>query len=632
MSKDKVKTETIQLFSPPHKTVLALDAMRFTWAPFAKADTLPDLKYRLVFYEDDPKTAFGQAPVGNIVFKTELSKATSRVLSVDEARRLTEFEQLYWRVEAEDIVNDRLYWSPTRRVAGRLPFRSRVGAFTSPTVEIDGGFLEPFKTCPPRVWGCPVLMRFESDTLPEEDDGGADPGTVEPPPAIWGTEAAELFLIDVLWKRCEISWDHSDDPDCDRVLLQVSDGGGFRNPETLDAAADEGVHLWWTGDPLIDSELSILWIAGDSEREVPVHQINLQGADSRLWPAVQVRTAILDADGNQVGPATDHVTVHCVPPPAIEIVTESVEYRWGENLARQFDITIRCMGSICSVDDPFPFPGPATLCIATVPDFSSPGIHGDFSINTRCIYNDEELPVRRVRIPADIVQSDPCMPYSWEKWAYVVDIPEWEPGSIHHFVLEQDFNPNWARYALWCFLRPRLRVYCAPGLRPSWPYFTSPLPQIDYTFDSILNSLVTISDFCDYSGLQALFDYFSRPFVGHRVSSADGEQDVQIEFEFDDMSDVEGFADSIGLSTAPVNCVHETIDGTTETFKLVLEGLKFSFYTYNEDGFSYETHRPPDGPNVVLGVEEGSLEIHFKYRGLGDTLGDVDLDYFLTHA
>ncbi len=224
--------------------------------------------------------------------------------------------------------------------------------------------LPDFYPHPPIIWGSPVKLRAmdsRSETAPSPPEPTEDPLEMDPLGLVWGSEAAMVFMIPSLSRHLRVFWDYSNIDDCEQVALQISDWDhGFQDPNSEEALSDTGVRAWYKGPAFIDHQdcdpldtIKPLSLFGDEEKSFTPHDINIHYTGSMLptlgSDVYYLRLVPLDAEGNQIEPASDHVTVDCVDYPLIELAQCSVEHEWGESPLRRIYFSIRMVGEFPSL-------------------------------------------------------------------------------------------------------------------------------------------------------------------------------------------------------------------------------------------------------------------------------------------
>ncbi|MCC7364415.1 MAG: hypothetical protein IT303_08575 [Dehalococcoidia bacterium] len=527
-----------------------LDASRaaFRWAP-VKARRGGGLRYRLSVYALRPGQPLAKAASGRPLYAADGLKETQhRVPAV--ATGFKPGRGYCWNVEAVDQAGAVV----SSAMRGFRLERKRTAPAPVGMARLDMGALrDPANHLPhaPFVWGQPVRVGFRS-RLPEGGEGGSG-GSTEPgwKWTLWGQEAARIYLIEPFWTQARLQWDYSTVPGCEEVVLQIAGPDGFAEPNSMDAASDPGVAVWYSG-PVTLPEFCLgvtLSLRGDPAVYGIAHSLDLQytGEEHEFWDNLSVRLVPMDGAGNQVDVASDHVSVGCVDLPLITVESCDVEWTWGESPRRRIEIELR-------LERAFPANGDterSTLAFAAWTPHTGTSIARAVLENEQLL-NDDGIPTGEAG--------------TWEgKPAYFALLPEWVDGARLVYTLEQRATaaeaPVGMLGGLLHFTDLFLRVHCIPGLTPQTYTCGRMLkddgvPEIpcaaEYEgryYDAVLAARDLFAGHSE-SGLEPIFELFTRPLRGtkHTVRTVDGEEtedreeDVTVEFRYtEDLLDAQDF-------------------------------------------------------------------------------------------
>jgi hypothetical protein len=578
----------------------------FEWAP--PQTKRKDIWYRLLVYPLRPRQTLAQVVKGKPVYTVDKLKTPYHQYP-ENAKALDPGGAYCWRVEARDEANRLIGGSAIQGFRFRLP-----RAYTL----LDTGLVahaprwSDFLPVPPIIWGCPVRLRTVS-SLPEEAPSPApgEPGTVDPLAfTLWGSEAARLYLIPSLVRHASLRWDYSHISGCSQVLLQTAGEAGFEIPNAADARTDSGVRSSYLGPVAVGPPVACGAYEPNLEsgsRFYSAYDLNLQRSEHdllTLWSDyLYVRLAPLDAAGDQIAPASDHVSVHCVAYPTIALGSCSVEWLWGENPRRRIHFTIQLRTRF-----------PSTLIFGTVDDAPATLIISGGTLN---------LTVRSwnpILENVSLAEADGTPVTTLATWygvsSYFKVIDQWCEGNCYSFTLEQS-NPR-APFtsSLLAFTELRLYVECIPGLRPTWPICAGRLldgdrPPIGAAEEGVCEPTMLSAQW-EESGLGPIFRLFILPLTGRRVSSRDGAQVVQVRFEFPVViADAEAFRNFLLRNTAFVSfTMVETIDGSSRTYEFRLSGFHAEMYFPEFPGERYGGATRSEAGRLVY--DPPHLEMHFQ--------------------
>jgi len=495
-----------------------------------------------------------------------------------------------------------------------------------------------FLPFPPIIWGGTVRVRTLS-SLPEEElpPSPEEPGTVEPLAfTLWGSEAARLYLVPSLVRNASLRWDYSHISGCSQVLLQTAGAEGFEMPNATDARVDAGVRASYLGpvtiDPLecghFEPNLESL---GSYSGSFSTNDLNLQISEY-LRPHSEylyVRLAPLDAAGNQIEPASDHVSVHCVEYPGIELESCEVEWLWGETPRRRIHFTIGLRGRF-----------PSTLIYGMVNDAPATLIiSGGISLRPSSSY----LPqIDNI----SLTEEDGTLVTTLGTWyglpSYFKVIDRWCEGTRYSFTLEQCSTLGAVTRTLFDFTDLQLLVECIPGLRDNWRICAGTMrdgdrpPIGDEGIDEVCERPL-LSAIWEGSALEPIFRLFTQPLTGRRVSTRDGEHDVQVSFEFPEViPDARTFRSFLlrNLAAQKFTMV-ETISGSSRTYEFRLSGFHAVMYFPEFPGERYGGDTSIKPGRLIF--DPPLLEMHFQCdRSYWDSaegrfVEDIEtVDYYLS--
>ncbi|MGE3267950.1 MAG: hypothetical protein AB7P40_04335 [Chloroflexota bacterium] len=561
----------LRLRFPHAATSVASGDLVFRWTLSEAPSTV---RYRLSIFPLRPGQSLAKAALSRPIYSVAGLRTTEHRFPTG-THKLAFGKAYCWKVEA-------VY--PNGKIAGSAlgAFRCRPNRPLPPaTVSIGDrlGLLDPAMHLPhaPFVWGHPVRWRFRT-ALPEIDGGAG--GATEPgwKWGLWGTEAGRLFLIEPYWSNARVSWDYSDQPGCEQVLLQIAGPDGFMEPNSMHAREDAGVAAWYLGPATMpDTCLGmVIDFEGDPHHHVPTYEIDLQytGEAHEFWDSLAVRLVPLDAAGNQTDVASDHVSVGCEDPPLITMETCNVEWVWGPLPMRRIEFTIRLGRAFPSTGET----APSTLAIKALTPWNINSISRAVLTNVRLLNDDG---------------GETGVSGSWDgNPAYFSGIPRWVEGSLITLTLEQQADAIGGSTGqvqqLIHFTDLHLLVHCIPGLTPST--YTCGQSLSDGSFLEIpcaetFEGHHTEDELHGYdlnaghieSGFDAVFQLLTRPLSGtrHTVRTIDGdeqedERDVTVEFryteEFEDAEDFKLYLLRTGPGGGPcsITMVERSGGATTE--------------------------------------------------------------------
>jgi hypothetical protein len=564
-----------------------LDKLVFQWTPIDPRRSRQPVIYRLLVFLYKPNRSVSKIIKERPVYIKEKLKKPYHKYS-KRSGILKKNKAYLWIVEARDKKDHIVL---TSRVEGfrhapassfyldsdgrRVRQPSRIGGLsvTSEVVGEIAGTLPDFIPHAPHVWGCPVKLRLlgsleEIDTSITPPDSIEEPYETVPLALVWASEAARVYLIPSFRRHLRLRWDYRHISGCEQVLLQIAGEGGFRMPNAEDAHADPGTRVWYTGPSFIDHQecgefIPRLGLRGRSPSYY-ADDLNIGYTDNLslllLNPDMYyLRLAPLDADGNQIGPASDPVTVVCVDYPGIELAQHNIEWEWGESPLRRIYFSIRLIGDFPSL---FPIGWdeftPTTLIIR-----SRTGRYGGWY---EAVGIEDISLIRSNGVPVTLNGT------WYGNDAYFWQLDSWERDAWHSFYYEQTCS-NLADFTDFNFA-----IDCIPGIAPDWiickgSLLDDQIPPIGSTEPcEIPNLFITIDELS--VGLGPIYNLFTSRLTGRRVSDRDGVQDVQIRFTFSIDGNVNlptgaEFRMFILLSSQSYRyaiTMEETIDGTLREF------------------------------------------------------------------
>jgi hypothetical protein len=408
---------------------------------------------------------------------------------------------------------------------GRAPSRAMGPGTMATTAGFD---LSSFIPLPPLIWGCPVSLRPLA-SLPETPPSippapPEEPGDVEHLAFIWGSEAARLYLIPSLCRHAHISWDYRYLTGCEQVLLQIAGEDGFRLPNAEDARADPGVRTWYTGPAFIDPAACGSYELNLKQRGISLDtcadNLNIisTGALELLSPDFYyLRLAPLDAAGNQIGPASDHVSVVLVEYPGIEQNQFVVQWFWGENPFRRIYLSIYLRGAFPSLYPLFESVNAPTTFIIWTGTGSATGMP-DIVDTSSLEANGTPISLKGTWFGKD---------------AYFMPLDRWVSDAVYGFYVDQTCT------SLLNLTNINFGFHCIPGLSPAWRICRGRMPDDNRPPIGSVGSepcespALGIDIVAGYEGgLLPIYHLFTRRLSGRRVSSRDGEQPVTVRFDF----------------------------------------------------------------------------------------------------
>jgi hypothetical protein len=555
----------VKLTLPHPSKLVDQKKLTFKWLPAQIPGRRRPL-YRLSVFELRPRQSFAIATKAKPVYSV-MCKTTSHHYPAT-AKALQKGKGYCWRVETCDENGMVLNTS----VVQGFRFRPRPSLVASGLMSLAGPlWRDPTLMLPkaPFIYGHPVIWRPLS-ALPELETPEEGPGTTGPEKmTIFGLEAARIYLIEPYWQWAPIEWDYSYIVGCEKVLLQIAGPNGFQEPNSLDARSDAGVEMWYTGPVIITNCWGWLYPRDRVDYGFDVTKIDLQytGAEHPVWYDLSVRTVALDAAGNQLGPASDHITVFCVQTPRIRLGPVDTEWTWGDSPQRRVEFTV-------ILEHEFPDAGDgedeaSTIVVSGLTPHTGAGIANATLTNVSLTRSDgTEVGEQGI----------------WDgKPAYFIRLASWENGASYTYTLLQerpipDMRP-WAQLLLGHFLHFTdlyLSVHCAPGLSPSTyicgDWLTNDnLPHIECNQDLYTASI-------DESGLDAIYELWTRPLSGSRriTRRTDDDEytttrDVQVEFRFtESLHSSEDFRSYL-MRNQPITLV-ETCEGEVSEYNVRMDG------------------------------------------------------------
>jgi hypothetical protein len=550
-----------------------LQDLWFQWTP--PKTRKRNISYRLMVYQLRPGQTFSQAAKGRPVYQAE--KLETPHHKFPEFFQGLDPQLAYcWRVEARDEADRPVGRSEIQGFRFRPPNYSKFLDQQVGTVWWSDKSL--FLPTPPTIWGRSVIVRPLS-SLPEEEPlpPEGESGTLVPSAfTLWGSQAATLYLIPSLFEHAHIWWDYSHISGCEGVLLQTTGWDGFEIPNALDARADAGVRAWYEGPVALHPEecgeyIPRLAFLGGMPPSVCADNLNLQSTEefALVTDLLHVRLVPLDAAGNQIGPASDHVSVHYVDYPEIELESCEVEWLWGETPRRHIHFTIRLQGRFPSTLI-YPVNAPTTFIIKGSSSQVSPSPEG-LSIAVENI------------ILTEADGTNVTLLGTWyELPAYFKVIDQWEDDARYTFTLEQSSSvvaTGSSVSQLFQFTELQLNIDCIPGLNPYWQICKGRLLDDDRPPIGSLPGEECVSTrlsvMCEESGLEPIYQLFTQPLTGRRVSSRDGDQEVQVRFEFtEEITDPQGFRNFLYRSSGLYNITMvESIADSSRTYEFRMTGF-----------------------------------------------------------
>jgi hypothetical protein len=286
---------------------------------------------------------------------------------------------------------------------------------------------------------------------------------------------------------------------------------------------------------------------------------------------LHVRLAALDAAGNQIGPASDHVSVQYPMYPRIELESCEVEWLWGEIPRRRIHFTIRLQERF-----------PSTL-------ITSDNVPTTFIIQGSSSQVSPSLEGRSIAVDnISLTEADGTNVTLLGTWydlpAYFKLIDRWERDARYTFTLEQASSvvtTGSSVRQLCQFTELQLNITCIPGLSPHWQICWGrmldgdrpPIGSLPGEEPCVIPNLFAV---CEESGLESIYRLFTQPLTGRRVSSRDGDQDVQVRFEFsEEITDPRGFRNFLYRSSGHSDNITmmETIADSSRTYKFRMTGF-----------------------------------------------------------
>lgn len=534
-------------------------------------------------------------------------KAQTQIINMDiseklEAVKIKRPVQAQWSLE--DFTAEQVF---SYLVNMKFYSLRRFNTFNTMVMDISLDLIP----CPPIIFGRLVTRRSiysETTTEPEEEPGDEEePADVGPLGMVYGVEAGEIYLDPGnLFHRAEIVWDYSHIPGCEKVMLQISDGDGFRNPGSRDAWTDEGVFASYIGPVRIERleppgspddlfmpnehisfATSELRLASFNPLDLDLERGNPGNYYGHDWRQVQVRLVALDADENQLDlPATDHVTVYKpIAYPEIVCLDYSVRWVWGEQPQRIINFVIECRSRYNPLaGDPNDFRGPVSLLVGT-PSWA----HGHSNY------------VRNISLRVGTEYTESQMDFRGDP-RYIVEIEDWTYGQRLTMQLTQEFVSLNSSRSLEIFTCPRLSVLCVPGIHYSWSFYTDPALKIDYcAYRSYVAGFR--NDYYDQ-----VYDWIISTFRGTRTSSVSGVENVMINFELGDVTNSEELINLMRINRPIV--MREETDTTTRRYTFRWGGMTASMRRHSDRAeYHGDSGRSVPG-DVILGIPD-TLQMHF---------------------
>lgn len=624
----KERKKGLSLIFPRQHHPVDNDNLWFQWEPPDKGDS--QVVYRLSVYLYEPGTPLSEVTKKKPVYQAD-NITTTFYKVPKESRKLRKNTPYCWRIEVRDKQNRNLGTSILQSFMTRPKSTSAV---VKPGQIVALPDRSKYLPHAPFVFGYPVKRRLLA-SLPEPAEPSTSPsgpGTVEPQPLIiWGDTAARLYLVPSLVKHAHLTWDYRDVDGCEKVLLQIAGPAGFTTPNAEDARADTGVRTWYEGPNYIDyhtcgEHQQVLGLEGDPPRYC-ADDLDLQCTNEISWAQdfLYLRLVPLDGSGNQLPlPASDHVWIHCVDYPGMILESCEVEWIWGEEPRRRFHFTIQLLGEF-----------PSTLVRGSV---SAP-----FTLIIRVPRTTQyyHYPLEEPHPEPDIIES-PVQDVSltcedgtdlprngvWDKRrSYFKEMYGWESGARYTFTLEQVFpRTSVGSFVDFLdFIEANLQIYCIPGLTPDLLICEKTMLEDEQPILGSIGDEPCVKPLLyalwKTSGLDQLYDLFTRPLSGRRVHPRDGEQEVSIRFVFPEpVHSVEDLYQRIGTSPTVNSIIMvETIDGREKSYNFWCTGF-WAVLNDRETGGCI-SGRGAESGHVVFNPPD--LQMHFWCDG-------GPLDYYLT--
>ena len=571
----------MRLRYPRSGNCVDLSTLTFHWSAI-RADPKRKVSYRLMIYPYKPGQSLENASRGKPVYVAEGIEDCSHAYP-SGASALKKGFAYAWKVEADDGIGRK----EISEIQGFRPWFSRA-ATPLGQARIIFDRLDPELHLPhaPVLWGKAVLWRWKKDLPPADPGSGPGEGSETTEPGvwkwtIWGTEAARLYLIEPYWRHARIWWDYSDQEGCAEVLLQVAGPDGFAEPNSADAREDHGVATWYAGPVTVPETClgHVIYREGNINRIFRADDLDLQdtGELHAFWENLSVRLVAIDAGGNQIGPASDHVSVGCVDVPLINIENCNVEWIWGESPRRRIEIIVR-LGRI------FPStgggPAPSTLLLSGRTSHTTEAIAASVCTN---------------RGLSDQDGMETGIAGTWDGYpAYYCRINDWVDGERHVFTLEQEPEAAGASVGLLQhlihFVDLHVFVHCIPGMTPRMGSCGRLVSDGEFLglscgetyeghfYDAELSSSDLFAGHME-SGLEPIYHLFTRPLSGIRrsVRTVDDteevdEQDVDVEFHYTEtFYDAEDF--KLYLMRNEEVTMIETYGGSTVEYIFRMQGF-----------------------------------------------------------
>lgn len=562
----------------------------FKWIPKKKSSRASEVTYKIYIYPYSPKKKIKQI-IQEKPLHTVRNLKKPYYKFPDGSGKFRKNRAYIWGVEAKDKLSGKIYKGknegfkitsePEHVLNSDMTMLHRVmrgrGRSGVRFIPIDPDStvranLPDFYPHPPIIWGSPVKLRAmdsPSETTPSTPEPGEDPLEMDPLGLVWGSEEANrLYLIPNLCENLRVFWDYRD-RGCEQVVLQIFDWDtGFEEPNSEDALSDPGVMAWYRGPAFIDHELcgtpeECRLSFQDGPPQYGPHDINIHYTGERRYligPQVYyLRLVPLDADGNQIEAASDHVTVVCVDSPTIELAQLSVEYDWGESPVRRIFFSIR-------LNEEFPSFYPQCIDLYTPISFVVWGAGGG-TVMRSVTWEDIRF-IRDKGTELPLVGTWYGLPHRF------FEIDEWETGRWHSFYYEQTCND------LAGFTDLKFGVNCIPGISLDWTICKGKLADDEqpYVGSHPCELGVDIYDpghVATYGpGISEIFNLFTADLSGTRISGDGVEEFVDVRFKFiidgnvnfPTCEEFRAFALMCFTSTTYAITMEETVGGTTREY------------------------------------------------------------------
>jgi hypothetical protein len=588
------------------------------------------IRYVLRIYDDSKRLLAGSTR-RELVYERAVEDSDAFRFAAGEVP-LVSGRMYLWEVAAYDRAGRILAVSAPSRIGYRTDFP----VVTLPRPSLVYARRPDFVPAAPFVWGCPLVARFrtaiDAPPVPEpelEPEGSG--GGVVPKGITWGSPGAFVFLISQTWTRCNLRWDYSDIPGCERVILQIA-ADGFEYPgHSPEVLSDPAVAVALEGPAStvcsVSEDLDLVRLENPTQM-YSTQAFNLLSEDFwDEWPdTIWLRLVPLRADGALADMASDPTVVFVLQEcPGLKLRNCDVTWTWGEAPRRVIDFELELGGAFSTGL----FAPPTAFIIGT---YAINNVNVEMTIDSR-----------------PIVQQSRIEGAALDYQAYVFEADDWEDGRVYRGRLVQEMlhHSAYTISPLVDFIEAKLDARCYPGIGIDWAYCGGPMTQESCRLPRLgpasqpspTECARPLNDYFRQSAWDQVFAYFDSTFTGTRTVTKfeerryppeDGDvtdpaswrverdevdrldEEITVRFGWPgNPRDGDAFCGSFWAELAEPATMSESVGSTARLYDFLWWGDRASLTERTGACRRYFGETPYEEGTIVVGIPD-HLEMHFR--------------------